>query len=101
MPDTAPVPTLDAIWQALGTVFDPELGLDVVTLGLIYDVTIDGDSVCITHTLTTPGCPMERIIRDGIQDAVGAVEGVECVETKLVWDPAWHPGMIAPEAFPR
>ena len=90
----------DPVWAALGTVIDPELGLDVVTLGLIYDVERDGDLARVTHTLTTPGCPMERIITDGIRAAVSQVQGVTRVETRLVWDPAWHPGMIAPGAFP-
>lgn len=90
----------DAIWAALGTVIDPELGLDIVTLGLVYAVERDGDTARVTHTLTTPGCPMERIITDGIRTASAQVEGIARVETTIVWDPAWHPGMIAPGAFP-
>jgi len=89
----------DAIWAALGTVIDPELGLDIVTLGLVYDVACEADAALITHTLTTPGCPMERIITDGIIAAVSQVAGVAKVATRVVWDPAWHPGMIAPGAF--
>jgi metal-sulfur cluster biosynthetic enzyme len=89
----------DPIWTALGTVIDPELGLDIVTLGLVYDVARNGETALITHTLTTPGCPMERIITDGIRSAVGQVNGIKAVETAIVWDPAWHPGMIAPGAF--
>jgi len=89
-----------AIWSALATVIDPELGLDVVTLGLVYDVVIDAGTARIRHTLTTPGCPMEGIITDGIRAAVMRVDGITHVETHIVWDPAWHPGMIAPTAFP-
>jgi metal-sulfur cluster biosynthetic enzyme len=89
----------DAIWAALATVIDPEIRLDIVTLGLVYDVAIDSDAVRVTHTLTTPGCPMERVIAEGIRAAVLAVEGVACVETLVVWDPEWHPGMISPDAL--
>ena len=92
-------PRLDALWTALATVIDPELGLDIVTLGLVYEVDIDDDVACVTHTLTTPGCPMERIITDGIRGAAMEVEGVCGVETRIVWDPAWHPGMIARDAW--
>ena len=92
---------LDALWQALATVIDPELGLDIVTLGLVYGAGVDGATATVTHTLTTPGCPMERIITEGIRRAAGAVPEIEHVETRLVWDPAWHAGMIAPGAWDR
>jgi metal-sulfur cluster biosynthetic enzyme len=88
-------PRLDALWQALATVVDPEIGLDIVTIGLVYDVTIEHDVAHITHTLTTPGCPMEQYITQGIREAVSLVQGLAGAETRLVWDPAWHPGMIA------
>jgi metal-sulfur cluster biosynthetic enzyme len=88
-----------AVWSALRTVIDPELGLDVVTLGLIFDVQISDRIAHVTHTLTTPGCPMEQIIGDGIRDAVLHVDGIDEIDRKLVWDPAWHPGMIARDAL--
>lgn len=94
-------PRLEALWTALATVIDPEIGLDLVTLGLVYGVAIEDDVAWITHTLTTPGCPMERIITDGIRGAVMQVDGICGVETHLVWDPAWHSGMIAPDAWQR
>ena len=92
-------PIMSAIWSALATVIDPELGLDVVTLGLVYDVAVENDCARITYTMTTPGCPMERIITHGIRTAVGKVTGIARVDTHVVWEPAWHPGMIASKAF--
>ncbi|HEX6533375.1 MAG TPA: metal-sulfur cluster assembly factor [Gemmatimonadaceae bacterium] len=94
-------PRLEPLWQALATVIDPEIGLDIVTLGLVYEVAITDDVAWITHTLTTPGCPMEKIITDGIRSAAMLVEGICGVETRLVWDPMWHSGMIAPDAWRR
>lgn len=94
-------PTVRAIWAALATVIDPELGLDVVTLGLVYEVEVQDDCARVVYTLTTPGCPMERIITDGIENAVTQVAGISRVDARVVWDPAWHPGMIAPNAVAR
>lgn len=94
-----PDPRIDALWRALGTVIDPEIGLDVVTLGLIYAVEIRGDVAWITHSLTTRGCPMEGIIVDGIRSAGLLVAGISDVETCLVWVPEWHSGMIVPGAL--
>lgn len=90
------------IWKVLESVIDPEIGLDVVTLGMVYEVVLDEDDpgrVRITHTLTTPGCPMETHIRDGIERAVEGVPGVTAAESNLVWEPCWHPGMIREDAW--
>ncbi len=88
-----------AVWKALGQVLDPELGMDIVTLGLVFDVSVDDDIVHVTHTLTSRGCPMGPIIDRGIHDVLMALPGVTRVETHLVWQPSWHPGMIAPGAL--
>lgn len=95
-------PDESRIRRALRTVIDPEIGLDVVTLGLIYQVSTDEGEpgrVRITHTLTTPGCPMEAHLRNGIRRAVEALPGVERAVSDLVWEPRWHPGMIEDDAW--
>jgi metal-sulfur cluster biosynthetic enzyme len=96
---TEPDPRIELLWRNLAKVIDPEIGIDIVSLGLVYGVEIREDVAWITHTLTTPGCPMERIITDGIRAAALEADDICGVETTVVWDPAWHSGMIAPGAL--
>lgn len=75
---------------ALENVIDPELGIDIVNLGLIYDVDIDDEGHCqINMTLTTPGCPLSDVLDHDIQDRVGELEEITDVTIKLVWYPVW------------
>lgn len=82
--------------NALKTVKDPELNLDLVVLGLIYDIEVDGSDVHVVMSLTSPMCPVaDQIVQDA-KAAVSGVEGVESCEIDLSWDPPWTPERIAP-----
>ncbi len=99
-PDPGDLPLDETkVWEALGTVIDPEIGLDIVTLGLVYEVECIENAVRVTFSLTTPGCPLQAVITGGIENAVGSVPGVEQVLPVLVWEPRWHPGMIQEEEW--
>ncbi|MCC6521400.1 MAG: metal-sulfur cluster assembly factor [Polyangiaceae bacterium] len=80
--------------DALGGVVDPEIGLDIVSLQLVYEVEVRDDEVDVTFTLTTPGCPMEHIISDGIRRAALQVPGIHYVNPILVWEPRWNPAQV-------
>ena len=80
--------TPEAVWDALRVVEDPELGMDVVDLGLVYDVAITGGTVAVTYSLTSMGCPAGAQIEQDIRDAVGSMAGVGEVTTELIFDPA-------------
>jgi metal-sulfur cluster biosynthetic enzyme len=86
--------TEEAILEALRQVIDPELGCNIVDLGLIYSVTITDAQVTVVMTLTTRGCPMHESIRWGAQNALLNLEGVEAAGIEVVWDPPWHPSMM-------
>lgn len=92
-------PTREAALQALSRVIDPEVGLDIVTLGLVYDLAIEGGTVTVTYTLTTPGCPLEGVLTNGITATLYALPGVEQVEPNLVWEPRWSPDRIDENAW--
>ncbi|MGH7971818.1 MAG: metal-sulfur cluster assembly factor [Limisphaerales bacterium] len=83
-----------AIVQTLRQVIDPELGCNIVDLGLVYSVTITGTKVSVVMTLTTPGCPMHESIQWGVQNALLNLEGVEDAQVEVVWDPPWNPSMM-------
>ncbi|MEJ5257164.1 MAG: metal-sulfur cluster assembly factor [Fervidobacterium sp.] len=86
-----------AVWNKLKEVIDWEIGLDVVTLGLVYDINIDDqNNVKITMTMTTPMCPLAGGIMGDAEMKVRTVEGVNNVEVELTFDPPWTPDRIDP-----
>lgn len=95
-PTSAP-PREAQVWDALRQVIDPEIGVNLVDLGLIYDVRFEGAQVAIVMTVTTPGCPMEHSLTFGVEAAVLCVPGVEAVQVTVVHDPPWNPSMMTPE----
>lgn len=96
MENTLDLVTLtEQIYGALHNVYDPELGVNIVDLGLVYGVIIRADGfVTLTMTLTTPGCPMHESIGDGVAAALATVKGVTGGEIKIVWEPRWDPSML-------
>lgn len=87
-----------ALWEALRQVIDPELGINIVDLGLIYSVTSEAGAVTVIMTVTTPGCPMEHSLVFGVETTVLATPGVRGVQVKVVHDPPWEPSRMTPEA---
>ncbi len=90
--------TKEEILEELKIVEDPEIGMDVVNLGLIYDVQIDGDKVYIKMTMTAPTCPVTPWILSEVQKIVENMPGVEMADVELVWEPPWKPDMMSDEA---
>jgi metal-sulfur cluster biosynthetic enzyme len=90
--------TEDDVTEALSNVIDPELGLDFVELGLVYDVNIDGGRVDITFTLTTPACPIGPQVSEQMKEFVGELDGVEEVVPSMVFTPPWTPDKMSEDA---
>ncbi|MCE2422252.1 MAG: metal-sulfur cluster assembly factor [Gemmatimonadetes bacterium] len=84
----------EAVTLALRDVVDPELGINIVDLGLVYGVEVEEAAALITMTLTSPGCPAGGQIMDGARDAAQTVDGIDEATVKLVWKPFWTPDKI-------
>ena len=95
-PGAAPAVTDDQVRMALRRVKDPELNLNIVDLGLVYDVRVDDGKVTIDMSLTSPGCPSGPEIMTGAEETVKAIDGVRDVIVNLIWDPMWTPERIEP-----
>jgi metal-sulfur cluster biosynthetic enzyme len=92
------MPSREDVIDALRVVEDPELGMDIVELGLLYDAEVEGSSVKVTYSLTSLGCPVGPMIEQQIYETVAALPGVEQVDTELTWDPPWSPERMSEDA---
>ena len=90
--------TVDEVTDALRDVIDPELGLDFVELGLIYEVTVDEGAVGVTYTLTSPGCPIGPQVAEQIEEFVSDLDGVESVNSTMTFSPPWTPELMSDDA---
>ena len=84
--------------EALKQIIDPEIGLNIADLGLVYDVTVDSGQVEVKMTLTSPGCPVGPQILNGVKVVLEDLDGVDAVNVELVWEPFWSPEKMNPEA---
>ncbi len=93
--------TEELISDALRAVIDPELGINIIDLGLVYKVFVNDDNrIDVTMTLTTPGCPMHASFAEDIEQTLWtAIPGMTGVDVNLVWEPRWNPSMISPEGL--
>jgi metal-sulfur cluster biosynthetic enzyme len=86
--------TKESVFDAISTVIDPEVGFNLVEMGLIYDAIIDDDcNVHVVMTLSTQGCPLHQMITQWVKEAVERIEDVKEVEVEVVWEPAWNISM--------
>ena len=91
-------PTKEQVLEALKQVYDPEIPVDIVNLGLVYDVAVGDGLVRLKMTTTSPGCPVGEFLAQEVKRAVETLEGVDAVGVEFVWDPPWGPEMMSAEA---
>jgi metal-sulfur cluster biosynthetic enzyme len=96
---TTPTTVLDEnrVREALRAVEDPELGCNVIDLGLIYSIAVEGAKTSVQMTLTTQGCPMHESMVEGVRLALLGLEGVQQADVEVVWDPPWNADMMTAE----
>ena len=90
--------TREEVLEALHQVEDPELGMDIVDLGLLYDVDVEGPKVKVTYSLTSMGCPAGEMIQEDIDRVVRELPGVEEVQSELTFEPPWTPDRMSEDA---
>jgi metal-sulfur cluster biosynthetic enzyme len=92
------MPTTEDVYKELKQVFDPEIPVNIVDLGLVYDVKLDDAGACtVTMTLTSQSCPEARTIPEVMKRRINALPGVTGTQIEIVWDPAWSPQKISEE----
>ena len=92
------MPSREEVIDALRVVEDPELGMDIVELGLLYDVEVEGPKVHMTYSLTSVGCPVGPMIEQQMLEVVEGLEGVEDAQAELTWEPPWSPEKMSDDA---
>jgi metal-sulfur cluster biosynthetic enzyme len=92
------MPSSDEVVEVLRQVEDPELGMDIVELGLLYGAEVEGEKVKVTYTLTSMGCPAGAMIQEDIERVVAEIPGVGVVESELTFDPPWTPDRMSDDA---
>ena len=92
------MPTREEVVDSLHQVEDPELGMDIVDLGLLYDVEVEGPKVKVIYTLTSMGCPAGAMIQEDIDRVVRELDGVEDVQSELTFEPPWTPDRMSEDA---
>ncbi|MCR4433424.1 MAG: metal-sulfur cluster assembly factor [bacterium] len=95
------MPTKEEILAALKDVYDPEIPINIVDLGLIYDVQTEDEKVYIKLTLTAPGCPLSELLSSEVRERLLQLEGVKEASVEVVWDPPWTPERINKEALEK
>jgi metal-sulfur cluster biosynthetic enzyme len=92
------MPVDEMVREALREVIDPEIGVNIVDLGMVYEIDIEGEKATITMTLTTPMCPLSEYIDAAVKEALEPVPAITDVEVNLVWKPPWTPAMMSEDA---
>lgn len=93
--------TEEQAWDVLRTCYDPEIPLNIVDLGLVYEVKIENDIVNVKMTLTAQGCPAHGLISDNVRDSLKQLPGIKDATVEVVWDPPWDPSRISEEGKRR
>lgn len=98
-PAAESIPSPDKLYEALRDVLDPEAGVSIVDLGLVYRILVEGDLVRVDMTMTSPACPMGEVLLEDVEAALrAAVPAGTRIEVELVWSPPWDPSMMSDEA---